>query len=108
MTYSLAVLHDRPVRLSIEGQLDVQTVNCLRLMLDRVVERNPLRVEIDLSRLRLVDSAGLGVLIHFCKRLRLSGCSPVVMGLRGQPLAVLRLLRLDRLPFAARGGADWN
>ena len=39
--------------------------------------------------------SGVGALIRFYKRLRMGGCHFTVSGLRDQPLAVFRLLRLD-------------
>jgi anti-sigma B factor antagonist len=103
MMYSLAVSQRGPMRLTINGELDACTVGAIRLTLDRVVARDPLRLEIDLSNLRMIDSIGVGTLVGFCKRLRASGCALVIQGLREQPLAVIRLLKLDRALFGASG-----
>jgi anti-sigma B factor antagonist len=54
-------------------------------------------VEVDLSRLRIVDSSGVGALVSLYKRLRAQGGEMVVSGLQNQPLAIFRLLRLDRV-----------
>jgi len=83
------------VSLRIDGKLDATTVPDLEPTLARLVAREPWQVELDLSRLRMIDSIGVGALIRFCKRLRLSGCHFTVSGLHDQPLTVFRLLRLD-------------
>lgn len=83
------------VRLRIDGNLDVTTVPELEPTLARLVARQPWQVELELSRLRMLDTVGVGALIRFYKRLRIGGCYVTVSGLRDQPLAVFRLLRLD-------------
>ena len=83
----------RPLR--IDGELDVTTVPQLQQMLAELVARQPWQVELELSRLRMIDTIGVGALMRFYKRLRMGGCRFTVSGLRDQPLAVFRLLRLD-------------
>ena len=61
----------------------------------RLVAREPWQVELDLSRLRMIDTIGVGALIRFYKRLRMGGCHLTISGLHDQPLTVFRLLRLD-------------
>ena len=97
MTFSLFMSLSKGTRLTVAGELDVNTVERLEPALRMVVRRPPVHIEVDLSRLRMIDSAGVGQLVGFCKRLRAVGCWPVIVGLRDQPLAVFRLLRLDRM-----------
>ncbi len=83
--------------LRIEGELDAVSVSDIRTALDAIVSaRNPI-VVVDLSALRLIDSSGVGALVSLYKRVRAGGGSVTVKGVRDQPLAIFRLLRLDRI-----------
>ena len=53
-------------------------------------------VAVDLTKLTLIDSTGVGVLISLFKRARAAGGSVHFAGLSGQPKEIFRLLRLDR------------
>jgi len=59
------------------------------------------RVEVDLAQLRMLDSSGVGALVSLYKQVRARGGEVVVVGLRDQPLAIFRLLRLDRVMVGA-------
>ena len=45
----------------------------------------------------MVDSSGVGALVSLYKRVRAQGGDVVITGLRDQPLAIFKLLRLDRV-----------
>ena len=87
---------DGTSHLSIEGQLDAVSVADLRIELDRLVATRPKAVEVDLSRLRMIDSSGVGALVSLYKRVRSQGGSVLIKGIRDQPLAIFQLLKLDR------------
>ena len=97
MTFTVSTLGAGIVRLAIEGELDAVTVSDLRKEVDKLSAGAPKRVEVDLSSLRMVDSSGVGTLVSLYKRVRAQGGEVVMMGLRDQPLAIFRLLRLDRV-----------
>ena len=97
MTHEIVNQEDGNSRLLIEGELDAISVFELRPVLDALVTKRPKRVEVDLSRLRIVDSSGVGALVSLYKRIRAQGGEVVVVGLQNQPLAIFRLLRLDRV-----------
>ena len=101
MTFSISTTEAGVTRLAIEGELDAVTVSDLRGELEKLLSRRPARVEIDLSLLRMVDSSGVGALVSLYKRVRAQGGDVVVTGLRDQPLAIFRLLRLDRVMVGA-------
>jgi anti-sigma B factor antagonist len=101
MTFSISTDDKGVTRLAIEGELDAITVSDLRSDLDRLLARRPGRIEVDLSRLRMVDSSGVGALVSLYKRVRAQGGDVVVTGLRDQPLAIFKLLRLDRVMAGA-------
>ena len=100
MTYEISTTGNGVHRLTIGGQLDAVSVPELRPTLDKLVDLQPRRVEVDLSRLRMIDSSGVGALVSIYKRVRAQGGQVVVLGLQDQPLAIFKLLRLDRVMVA--------
>jgi len=89
--------HGEETVLRIEGALDAVTAPDLRPTLDALVAERRAKVTIDLSSLRLIDSSGVGAVVALFKRVRANGGKVTVIGLRDQPLAIFRLLRLDRV-----------
>jgi anti-anti-sigma factor len=96
-TFSIRVTSDGVTVVSLFGELDVTTVDELRPSLNSLVARRLPRVEFDLSRLRMIDSIGTGVLVAFYKGMRAHGGDVVLRETGGQPLAILRLVHLDRV-----------
>lgn len=97
MTVTISSKEAGTTRIGIEGELDTMTVGDLRSQIDKLVAKEPKRVEVDLSALRMLDSSGVGALVSLYKRVRAYGGEVVMVGLRDQPLAIFRLLRLDRV-----------
>src|SRR5262245_24226455 len=96
MTFSREDAGDQTT-LRIEGALDAVTAPELRPMLDTLVSEKRLKGIIELSALRLIDSSGVGALVALYKRIRAQGGIVSVIGLKDQPLAIFKLLRLDRV-----------
>lgn len=92
-----SIAEDGSVTLSLAGVLDALNVVEYREVLDRIVERAPKRVVVDMSKLRLIDSSGVGLVVSLYKRIKGLDGSMLVVGMREQPLAIFRLLRLDRV-----------
>jgi len=83
--------------LAIDGTLDAVTSPELRTVVDDLVNESRKEVTLDLSSLRLIDSSGVGVIVSLFKRVRAYGGNVRITGLRDQPRAIFRLLRLDRV-----------
>jgi anti-sigma B factor antagonist len=83
--------------LKIEGTLDAVTAPELRSVVDDLVSEARKEVTLDLVDLRLIDSSGVGVIVSLFKRVRANGGQVRITGLRDQPRAIFRLLRLDRV-----------
>ncbi|MEP7121671.1 MAG: STAS domain-containing protein [Byssovorax sp.] len=83
--------------LTIEGTLDAVTAPELRSVVDDLVNESRKEVTLDLASLRLIDSSGVGVIVSLFKRVRANGGQVRITGLRDQPRAIFRLLRLDRV-----------
>lgn len=97
MTFTESIGADGAVRLVITGELDRLTVPDLRNEVARVLASRPPYVEIDLSGLVTIDSAGVGALVSLYKGIVAQKGRAVVVGLRDQPLAIFKLLRLDQV-----------
>ena len=83
--------------LEIDGTLDAVTAPELRTVVDDLVNSNTMAVTLELSALRLIDSSGVGVIVSLFKRIKSNGGQVKIVGLRDQPRAIFRLLRLDRV-----------
>ena len=83
--------------LTIEGVLDALTVPEIRPTIEALVQEKRMAIVVDLSSLRLIDSSGVGVVVSLFKRCRAFGGVVRVAGVRNQPLAIFKLLRLDRV-----------
>jgi anti-sigma B factor antagonist len=81
----------------IEGSLDAISTPELRSAIDALVHDKRTPITVDLSSLRLIDSSGVGAIVSLYKRVRAQGGKVVVRGLCDQPLAIFKLLRLDRV-----------
>jgi anti-anti-sigma factor len=94
--------------LRIEGDLDVVALSELRPAVEGIAtEGQPARVVVDLSALRHIDSSGVGAIVSLYKTVHACGGSLAITGAHGQPLAILRLLRLDRLLSGPDNLAPW-
>jgi anti-sigma B factor antagonist len=83
--------------LRISGSLDALSTPELRPTIDALVAEKRPTITVDLSELRLIDSSGVGAIVSLYKRMRALGAKVEVVGLKDQPLAIFRLLRLDRI-----------
>jgi anti-anti-sigma factor len=96
MIYTRATEGESEV-LNIGGELDALSVPELRPALDRLLEEPWPSMVVDLEKLRLIDSSGVGALVYLFRRAREQGRQVVVRGATDQPLAILRLLKLDQI-----------
>jgi anti-sigma B factor antagonist len=82
--------------LSLVGNLDAATAAGLKEEVVALSDAKKKSVAVDMARLTLIDSTGVGVLISLFKRTRAQGGAVHFAGLAGQPKEIFRLLRLDR------------
>jgi anti-sigma B factor antagonist len=88
---------ENDLRLQIDGALDALTARDIRPIFDQVVADKPKLVTVDLEGLTLIDSSGVGAIVSLFKRVKADGGQVVVVRAHDQPLAVLKLLKLDRI-----------
>jgi anti-sigma B factor antagonist len=82
-------------KLTIRGSLDINSAPFLSDEIDRIVATKPPTVKVDLGPLDLIDSSGVAALVKLYTRMRRSGGAIVFSGARDQPLAILKLLKMD-------------
>ena len=83
--------------LRLEGALDFQSAPELRAVFDELVASKVSLVTLDLEGLKTIDSSGVGAVVSLFKRVKANGGAVVVKNVKGQPLAILKLLRLERV-----------
>lgn len=83
--------------LRIGGSLDVLTAPELMPTIDQLVDEKRPKVVVDLSGLDIIDSSGVAALVALYKRIRAVGGHVTVAGARDQPLAIFKLLRMDKV-----------
>lgn len=88
---------DGVTQLTIRGSLDINTAPALAEEIDRIVSTRPPKVNVDLTSLDLIDSSGVAALVKLYKAIRGNGGEITISGARDQPLAIFKLLRMDKV-----------
>ena len=65
--------------------------------IDKLVDSDNSDISVDLAELDLIDSSGVAAIVALYKRARAKGKEIKVSGARDQPLAIFKLLRMDRV-----------
>ena len=81
MPFSIIALQSGLTRISLEGTLDVSTIEGLRRELQAVARRSPASVEIEATHLRSLSPGGVPVLLSFIESIARSGCRVTIKGL---------------------------
>jgi len=89
--------NDTESRLELDGALDALTTPDVRPIFDKVIADGRRHVTIDLAKVTMIVSSGVGAIVSLFKRVKAEGGQVLVVGARDQPLAVLKLLKLDRV-----------
>ena len=89
--------NDTETRLDLDGALDALTAPEIRPIFDKVVADGRRRVTVDIAKVTMIDSSGIGAIVSLFKRIKADGGQVLVVGAKDQPLAVLKLLKLDRV-----------
>lgn len=84
-------------RIAIRGSLDINSAPGLAEEIDKIVAKRPEKVLVDLSTLDLIDSSGVAALVKLYKNVRSMGGAITISGARDQPLAIFKLLRMDKV-----------
>lgn len=82
---------------AVRGSLDINSAPAFSEAIDGVVAKRPEKVNVDLSGLDLIDSSGVAALVKLYKNVRAHGGHVTIAGARDQPLAIFKLLRMDKV-----------
>jgi anti-sigma B factor antagonist len=88
---------DHETSVIIRGSLDINSAPQLAEEIDKLVVGKVKRVNVDLSGLDLIDSSGVAALVKLYKGVRGHGGHVEMTGARDQPLAIFKLLRMDKV-----------
>lgn len=88
---------DAGARLRPGRTLDINNAPLVAEQVDRLLAERPKEVVVDLAGLELIDSSGVAVLVKLYKGVRGHGGRLTVVGARDQPLAIFKLLRMDKV-----------
>lgn len=83
--------------IAIAGTLDAITAPELRSEIEMIIDEGNRLVVVDLAGLEFIDSSGIAVLVALYKRVRIGGGSVELTGVRDRPMAIFKLLHLDRV-----------
>lgn len=95
MAYFLSEIANTVI-LTIKGSMDAEEVLLLRPELEKIIGMKETNLTIDMNNVTFLDSAGIGAIVHAFKKLRSNGCVLKLCGLRGQPMDLVRTLRIDK------------
>ena len=84
-------------KLIIRGSLDINTAPALAEEIDKIVAARPAKVFVDLAGVDLIDSSGVAALVKLYKGVRSANGAITINGARDQPLAIFKLLRMDKV-----------
>ena len=88
---------DQEITLRVRGSLDINTAANLAEEIDKIIATKMKKIIVDLSQLDLIDSSGVAALVKLYKGVRATGGSVTMSGARDQPLAIFKLLRMDKV-----------
>jgi anti-sigma B factor antagonist len=88
---------DLETTLVVRGSLDINSAPALAEEIDKIVATRPAKVVVDLATLDLIDSSGVAALVKLYKGVRNMGGAMTIAGARDQPLAIFKLLRMDKV-----------
>jgi anti-sigma B factor antagonist len=89
--------HDDETVMSVGGEIDVYTAPIVRERLDAAVRDGHVNLVVDLSRVRFLDSTGLGVLVGRLKLTRSRGGSLRLVATEEKVLKVFAITGLDKV-----------
>lgn len=84
-------------KVAIRGSLDINTAPALAEEIDKIIQGKTSKVLVDLTGLDLIDSSGVAALVKLYKGVRGTGGAVTIAGARDQPLAIFKLLRMDKV-----------
>src|SRR5437660_3012580 len=88
---------DRPNVLPLEGEIDLHVSPNLTAALNRMIDKKPKQLVVDLSRVTYIDSAGLAALIEGMQKIEAYGGKFALAGLQETVRSIFEIARLDQI-----------
>jgi anti-sigma B factor antagonist len=88
---------DRPNVLPLEGEIDLHVSPSLTAALNRMVDKKPKQLVVDLSRVAYIDSAGLAALIEGMQKVEAYGGQFALADLQETVRSIFEIARLDQV-----------
>jgi len=85
---------DAELIVSFIGDFDADGMQTLQAEFDHLGRSNASHIILDLARVDLIDSSGIGAIVFLYKRLKVNGHSMSLTGLHGQPELLIKMLRI--------------
>lgn len=82
--------------ITICGPLNASEVANIRHIFDFMATTDADELTVDMSQVNRLDASGVGALVYLFKRLKNVQRTLKIVGVHGQPEAVIRLLRLEK------------
>ncbi len=78
------------------GEMDAEGCAQISSSLEQVVDTaQGGKVALDLNQVSFLDSSGIGAIVFLYKRLKIKKQALEIVGVQGQPLELIKLLRID-------------
>jgi anti-sigma B factor antagonist len=88
---------DRPNVLPLEGEIDLHVSPGLTAALNRMIDKKPKQLVVDLSRVTYIDSAGLAALIEGMQKVEAYGGKFALADLQETVRSIFEIARLDQV-----------
>jgi anti-sigma B factor antagonist len=88
------------------GSIDPDTLEIFESLMDRLVEEGKVRLAFDLSRLKYINSTGMGMMVQYVDTLMEEGGGLVLMNMQPKVLLVVEMLGLQELFQIVSGEAE--
>jgi anti-sigma B factor antagonist len=88
---------DRPNVLPLEGEIDLHVSPSLTAALNRMIDKKPKQLVVDLSRVAYIDSAGLAALIEAMQKVEAYGGQFALADLQETVRSIFEIARLDQV-----------
>ena len=88
---------DRPNVLPLEGEIDLHVSPSLTAALNRMIDKKPKQLVVDLSRVAYIDSAGLAALIEGMQKVEAYGGQFALADLQETVRSIFEIARLDQV-----------
>ncbi len=92
-----SISNPEPNILALEGEIDLHESPAVKERLRKMLESKPLRVFVDLTAVKYIDSSGLAVLIEAMQRINGYGGRLALYGIHANVQNIFHISRLDQV-----------